>query len=95
MDIRVKEPMYVTVGESQYCVRALTFGVIKGQVVYFKDATSTVSVGIPKETCLSTPSIFQVNRSMTDLDVSRNAVIKALIKQGIEQEMIHKVLEDL
>lgn len=80
MDIRIKEPLYISQNGQEYIVRPATVGVERNKLIFFYDVTKTASVGFPKEFCLETPQLFQVARTMSDKEVSLRDVILTVEK---------------
>ncbi len=52
MDIRIRETLYVSSGDTEYVVRTGALGVERKGLIHFFDNTKTVSVAFPKE-CMS------------------------------------------
>ena len=69
MDIRIREPLYITQNGAEYVVRPGTVGVEKNKVVFFYDVTRTASVGFARDFCLENPQMFQVARTLEDKEI--------------------------
>ena len=49
MDIRNKEPMFITQDGKEYVVRQGTVGVERKRIIFFYDTTRTVAVGYARD----------------------------------------------
>lgn len=78
MEVRNKEPFFISIGDKEYIVRQGTVGVEKNKIFFFYDTTRTACVGYSKEFCLNFPSLFSVSRNITDREVSIRDVNKVL-----------------
>lgn len=83
MDIRVKEPLYIFCQGQEYVVRPGTVGVERNKVVFFYDVTKTAATGFSREYCLENPQTFQVSRTLSDKELSRKDVIKAIEESSL------------
>lgn len=78
MDIRVREPLYITSQGQDYVVRPGTVGVERNKVVYFYDVTRTAAVGYSRTYCLENPQTFSVSKTLSDKEVPVSDVLKVL-----------------
>lgn len=87
MDVYIREPLSVYQDGKSYEIRTKTKGVISlGQVLFF-DVTKTVAVAFAKDFCLETPTLFQIQRTITDKDVSLRDVFKVLSDSDLPDEV--------
>lgn len=93
MDIRVKEPLYILIGNQEYVVRPGTVGVEKKRVVFFYDTTRTSAVGFSRDYCIDNPQTFQVMRTLSDKEVSQKDVLKILEDYGKNNCSLAEVYE--
>ena len=87
MDIRLKEPLYVSQNGQEYVIRQGTIGVEKSRIVHFHDVTGTVSVGFSRDFCLENPQIFQIAKTLSDREIPLRDVLEALSKLNINPEI--------
>lgn len=87
MDVYIREPLSVYQDGKSYEIRTKTKGVVNlGQVLFF-DVTKTVAVAFAKDFCLETPALFQIQRTITDKDVSLRDVFKVLSDSDLPDEV--------
>ena len=85
MDIRIRETLYVSSGDTEYVVRTGALGVERKGLVHFFDNTKTVSVAFPKEFCLES-QLFLVVRKMEDKDISLKEALQVLDQAEIDDQ---------
>lgn len=95
MDIRIREPLYITQNGAEYVVRPGTVGVEKNKVVFFYDVTRTASVGFARDFCLENPQMFQVVRTLEDKEIPLKAVAKVLSEFNIGDAPRQMIIETL
>lgn len=93
MNIKVKEPLYMKANDTEYVVRPETIGVERNKVVYFYDTTKTAAVGFSRDYCLENPSLFHIQREITDKEVSMRDVMAVV--RGYAHSMEPIDFEDL
>lgn len=74
MEIRLRENIYITSGQSYVIPRGAN-GVFIKRTVHFYDTTKTVSIGIDRDTCLQCPELFSVKRQLNDRDISQKELL--------------------
>lgn len=94
MDIRVKEPLYITQEGKEYIVRPGTVGVEKNKVVFFYDVTRTAAVGFSRDYCIENPKTFEVSRTLSDKEVSVRDVARIIERFPHLSEPAIRVLLD-
>lgn len=92
MDIQNKEPLYILSQGQEYIVRPDTHGVDKNKVVFFFDTTRTQAVGFSRDYVLENPQTFQVNRNLTDKEVSVRDVVKVIEDTDLPKELYNELI---
>lgn len=95
MDIRIKEPLYITSQDTMYMIRPGTVGVEKNRVVFFYDVTRTFSVGYSRDFCLENPHIFQVAKTIVDREIPYRDIVKSLEELNINKADCEKIIMKL
>lgn len=95
MDFFLKEPLSVYQNGNMYSIRTQTKGVEQlGQVLFF-DVTKSVAISFAKDFCLENTSMFQVNRLISDKEVSLRDVLKVIAETTLsdnkKQELFLKL----
>lgn len=86
MDIKIREPLYLQSGNTEYIVRQGTSGIDRNKVVFFYDNTRTMAVGFSRDFCLENPQMFQVSRTIADRSVSLRDVAHVIDKAPIDDK---------
>lgn len=95
MNIRIKEPLYITENGQDFLIRQGASGVVRNNIVYFYDNTKTKAVGFSREFCESSPPLFQIERAIRDKEVSVKQivqVIETMPHEDLPQKEILRIL---
>lgn len=95
MDIRIKEPMYVTQQGQEYIIRPGTVGVERNRVVFFYDVTRTAAAGFSREFCAENPQMFQIARTLSDKEISLRDVLKVIERSEISDNNKHLLQQEV